>query len=100
MCIIIRRSIVSINHLTPLQTEDPILKRYYGKSKKFTVAVQQMKTVLTNISKEREVKKRTHKEKTCKVVLKRLTQKEIDFHTKRKPGQSLISSMKLRSRRR
>lgn len=46
------RSIVNLNKLSPLASEKSILDKHYGKTKRFTIAVNKMKTVLRNIDKE------------------------------------------------
>lgn len=71
--------------------EKAILDKHYGKKKKFTNAVNVMKKVVKNIDKEVE---KTSKEdqqqliakfnqRTVKIVLKRLTQQEIDRYSRK-----------------
>lgn len=50
------RSIVDQKNLTPLSAEEAILKRYYGKTKRFTEAVNILKKILFNIAKEAKPK--------------------------------------------
>lgn len=43
-----------MNKIIPLSGEKAILERFYGKGKKFTNAVNEMKMILRNIDKEKE----------------------------------------------
>lgn len=45
------KSYVPFQKLTPITAEKAILNKYYGKQKRFTRAVDQMKNVLKNINK-------------------------------------------------
>lgn len=54
-------SIVELNKLTPLSAEKHILDKFYGRTKRFTNAVNEMKTVLQNMSKEKEKEREEEK---------------------------------------
>lgn len=90
-------SIVGFNKMTPITAEKQILDKFYGRTKKFTNAVNEMKKTMLNMEKEKEKKRmqrdqerekkqptKTHAEQqkvvrgeSYKIVLKRLTPKEI-----------------------
>lgn len=79
---LIHRSNVEQNKLTPLPAEDHILTKYYGKSKKFSNAVDEMKTVLSNIKEEAEKVERSKtmekiKQKTVRIQLKKIETKQM-----------------------
>lgn len=46
-----------MHEVTPLSVEKPILDKHYGRTKRFTNAVNQMKAVLKNIAKDQEQKR-------------------------------------------
>lgn len=100
--------------MTPLSAEKHILDKFYGRNKRFTNAVNNMKKVQQNIVKEKEhkrteqmsINKTTQKDeqqqliervqrRTIKIVLNRLKPKEIEKWAP-KPPQS--HSMVLRKR--
>lgn len=95
-------SIVELHKITPLSAEKHILDEFYGRTKRFTNAVNQMKKVQQSISEEKELKRtnrmKTHtkddqqqsfiekvQQRTIKIVLTRLKPEEIDKWTSKRP---------------
>lgn len=77
------RSIVELNKLTPLSAEKPILNKFYGKQKKFTNAVNEMKKIIRNVQKEADEIENQRliklvNQKVLKIVLIKLTPEEIE----------------------
>lgn len=68
-----------------MKAEKPILDKFYGKTKRFTKAVDQMKTVLRNIDKEAENMKVKKKEAELN---KRIS------HIKQNPGNIILTRLK------
>lgn len=90
------RSCVEVNKLIPLIAEQPILKKYYGKQKRFTNAVDEIKRVIRNIEHEADEIRNKQKDadksetqrlirlvnqKVLKIVLSKLTFEEIEQHS-------------------
>lgn len=105
--VLVFRSIVDFNKITPLSAEKQILDKFYGRTKKFTNAVNQLKRVLRNLDEEKnkertereEAKKRNDeqrkliekvKQRTIKIVLTKLKPEEIEKWTKSPKSFSMV----------
>lgn len=83
--------------MTPLIAEQPILKKFYGKQKRFTNAVNEMKIVIRNVQKEADANENERliklvNQKVLKVVLNKLTLEEIERHSNVKKTKYKLNS--------
>lgn len=71
-------SIVDFNKITPLSAEKHILDKFYGRTKKFTYAVNEMKTVLQNLDKEKNAERTERTKRTVAEERHKKQQKLIE----------------------